>query len=101
MGAGVTKAALDAASLADSIKVSGDDVGTALARFERQQRPFGCGIVELGRQEGAYLSAQLKPREQRVGEELHRDIDSVINSHNARRDNVKQLVAERGRRAAG
>ena len=37
----------------------------------------------------------------KTGEELHRDIDSVINSHNARRDNVKQLVAERGRRAAG
>jgi len=101
MGAGVTKAALDAASLADSIKASMDDVGSALARFEYQQRPFGCGMVELGRLEGAYLSAQLKPREQRVGEELHRDIDSVINSHNARRDNVRQLVAERSRRAAG
>src|SRR6478752_5959398 len=74
MGAGVTKAALDAASLADSIKASMDDVGSALARFEYQQRPFGCGMVELGRLEGAYLSAQLKPREQRVGEELHRDI---------------------------
>jgi 2-polyprenyl-6-methoxyphenol hydroxylase-like FAD-dependent oxidoreductase len=101
MGAGVTKAALDAASLADAIEANGDDVGAALARFERQQQPFGCRMVELGRQEGAYLSAQLKPREQRVGEELHRDINSVIDSHNARRDNVKRLVAERIQRAAG
>lgn len=101
MGAGVTKAALDAASLADSIKANMDELGNALACFERQQRPFGYGMVELGRREGAYLSAQLKPREQRVGEELYRGIDDVIDAHNARRDNVKRLVAERSRRAAG
>lgn len=55
-------------------------------------------MVELGL-EGADLSAQLKPREARSGEELHRGIDSVIHSHNARRDNVKRLVAERSLRA--
>ena len=63
------------------------------------QVDVGSGMVELGRLEGAYLSAQLKPREARSGEELHRDIDSVIHSHNARRDNVKRLVAERSLRA--
>ena len=63
--------------------------------------PFGLGIVDLGRQEGRYLSAQLKPRDQRVGEELYRDIESVLRDHNARRDNVKQLVAERSLRASG
>jgi 2-polyprenyl-6-methoxyphenol hydroxylase-like FAD-dependent oxidoreductase len=99
MGAGVTKAALDVASLADAIKAAGNDLDAALARFQRQQQPFGRGMVELGRLEGAYLSAQLKPREARSGEELHRDIDSVIHSHNARRDNVKRLVVERGLRA--
>lgn len=96
IGAGVTKAALDAASLADAIGAEG--LTTGLERFQRQQQPFGRGIVELGRLEGIYLSAQNKPRSQRVGEELHRDIDSVIHAHNARRDNVKRLVAERGLR---
>jgi 2-polyprenyl-6-methoxyphenol hydroxylase-like FAD-dependent oxidoreductase len=98
MGAGVTKAALDAASLADAIKASGNDLTQGLARFERQQQPFGRGMVELGRLEGAYLSAQLRPRERRSGRELYRDIDTVIHDHNARRDNVKRLVAERGLR---
>jgi 2-polyprenyl-6-methoxyphenol hydroxylase-like FAD-dependent oxidoreductase len=99
MGAGVTKAALDAASLADAIKAAGGELTAALARFQRQQQPFGCGMVELGRLEGAYLSAQLKPREARSGVELHRDIDDVIRSHDARRDNVIRLVAERDLRA--
>ena len=99
VGAGVTKAALDAASLVDAIKACGDDLGAALARFQRQQQPFGRGVVELGRQEGTYLSAQLKPRDQRSGRELHRDIDSVIQDHNTRRANVKRLVAERSLRA--
>jgi 2-polyprenyl-6-methoxyphenol hydroxylase-like FAD-dependent oxidoreductase len=97
IGAGVTKAALDAASLADAIEAEG--LAAGLARFQRQQQPFGRGIVELGRLEGVYLSAQLKPRATRVGEELHRDIEDVIHAHNARRDNVKRLVAERSLRA--
>ncbi len=101
VGAGVTKAALDSASLADAITAAGGDLDTALARFQRQQVPFGLGVVDLSRQEGRYLSAQLKPRDQRVGEELHRDIESVLRDHNARRDNVKRLVAERSLRASG
>ena len=100
VGAGVTKAALDAASLADAIKASSNDLDTALELFQRQQQPFGRGVVALGRQEGLYLSAQLKPVETRVAEERHRDIESVIRDHNARRDNVKRLVEERSLRAA-
>jgi 2-polyprenyl-6-methoxyphenol hydroxylase-like FAD-dependent oxidoreductase len=98
IGAGVTKAALDAASLADAIEAKGLAAGLAL--FQRQQLPFGHAIVELGRLEGIYLSAQLKPRAAHAGEELHRDIESVIHAHNARRDNVKRLVAERSLRAS-
>jgi 2-polyprenyl-6-methoxyphenol hydroxylase-like FAD-dependent oxidoreductase len=101
VGAGVTKAALDAASLADAIKASGNKLDAALAHFQRQQQPFGRGVVALGRQEGIYLSAQLKPRAERKGEELNRDIESVIRDHNARRDNVKRLVAAREAFAAG
>ena len=64
VGAGVTKAALDAASLAQA--ASADDLAAGLLRHEREQLPFGKGLVALGRQEGAYLSAQIKPPEERT-----------------------------------
>jgi len=63
VGAGVTKAALDAASLADA--TADDDLVAGLQRYQSAQQPFGSGLVALGREEGAYLSAQLKPRDQR------------------------------------
>ncbi len=72
VGAGVTKAALDAASLAEAVSVR--DLATGLLRFQREQHRFGSGLVALGRQEGAYLSAQLKPFGQRTKAELHRDV---------------------------
>src|SRR5262244_143477 len=94
VGAGVTKAALDAAALADA--VAWDDVAAGLLRYQSQQQPFGSGLVALGREEGAYLSAQLKPREQRTAAELHRDIHDVLNAHQLRSESLHEvLVASR------
>lgn len=95
VGAGVTKAALDAQSLADSISAADGCLDEGLARFQREQLGFGRGLVALGREEGVYLSAQLKPQGQRVGEELHRDIGGVIHTHNARTAKIQKLVASR------
>jgi 2-polyprenyl-6-methoxyphenol hydroxylase-like FAD-dependent oxidoreductase len=92
VGAGVTKAALDAASLAAA--VSGDDVVAGLLRYQREQKPFGSGLVALGRREGAYLSAQLKPREQRTAAELTRDINDVLLAHNSRSENLRSVLAD-------
>jgi len=95
VGAGVTKAALDAASLADA--VAENEVAAALLRFERQQQPFGSGLVALGRQEGAYLSAQLKPPDERSAVERRRDIKDVLRAHNSRSENLRNvLVGARG-----
>jgi 2-polyprenyl-6-methoxyphenol hydroxylase-like FAD-dependent oxidoreductase len=95
VGAGVTKAALDAASLADAM--AGNEVAPALLRFERQQQPFGRGLVALGRQEGAYLSAQLKPPAERSAAERMRDVKDVLHAHNSRSENLRNvLVAARG-----
>ena len=69
----------------------------ALVRFQRQQRPFGSGLVALGRQEGAYLSAQLKPREQRSETELTRDIRNVLDAHNARSETLRRTLADSAR----
>jgi 2-polyprenyl-6-methoxyphenol hydroxylase-like FAD-dependent oxidoreductase len=92
VGAGVTKASLDAASLADAVRE--DDLAAGLIRYQSKQRPFGSCLVALGREEGAYLSAQLKPRELRTAAELRRDIHDVLLAHNSRTENLrKALVA--------
>jgi 2-polyprenyl-6-methoxyphenol hydroxylase-like FAD-dependent oxidoreductase len=95
-GAGTTKAALDAACLADSIRDAGDDLAAGLKRYERMQQPFGKAVVELNREEGAYLSAQLKPRAERTTAELNRDIGAVVHAHIARSEQVGEVVAAYG-----
>src|ERR1700683_1820957 len=95
-GAGTTKAALDAACLADSIRDAGDDLRSGLAAYERSQQPFGSALVELNREEGAYLSAQIKPKAERTAEELHRDIGAVLHAHTNRSDQVGDIVAAHG-----
>jgi 2-polyprenyl-6-methoxyphenol hydroxylase-like FAD-dependent oxidoreductase len=61
VGAGVTKAALDAACLADAIAASGN-LASALARYDRERCAFGRALVARARQLGAYLEAQSQPR---------------------------------------
>jgi 2-polyprenyl-6-methoxyphenol hydroxylase-like FAD-dependent oxidoreductase len=94
VGAGVTKAALDAANLAEAARA--DDLAAGLLRYQSKQQPFGSGLVALGRQEGAYLSAQLKPREQRTAAELHRDIKDVLHAHNSRSENLRRTLVASG-----
>jgi 2-polyprenyl-6-methoxyphenol hydroxylase-like FAD-dependent oxidoreductase len=96
-GAGTTKAALDAACLADSLRDAGGDLDRWLKRYERIQGPFGRALVEVNKEEGAYLSAQLKPMAERTGGELNRDIDEVMRVHIARSEQIREIVAARGR----
>jgi 2-polyprenyl-6-methoxyphenol hydroxylase-like FAD-dependent oxidoreductase len=56
VGAGVSKAADDAAALAAALDVD-DDVAAALRRFEAERRPVGARIIERARHLGAYLQA--------------------------------------------
>jgi 2-polyprenyl-6-methoxyphenol hydroxylase-like FAD-dependent oxidoreductase len=95
-GAGTTKAALDAACLADSLCGYGNDITAGLQRYERMQLPFGKAVVEVNREEGAYLSAQLKPKAERTPAELHRDSGEVVHAHIARSDQVGEIVAAYG-----
>jgi len=95
-GAATTKAALDAATLADCLRDAGDDLDQGLHRFERLQQPFGSAMVALGQEEGVYLSAQLKPKGERSAEESHRDIASVLHAHSNRSDQVRDIVAAHG-----
>jgi 2-polyprenyl-6-methoxyphenol hydroxylase-like FAD-dependent oxidoreductase len=95
-GAGTTKAALDAACLADSLRDAGDDIDAGLKHYENRQVPFGKTLVEVNRQEGAYLSAQIKPAAIRTGSELSRDIGAVVHAHIARSDQIGAIVAAHG-----
>ncbi|MFZ3358054.1 MAG: FAD-dependent monooxygenase [Xanthobacteraceae bacterium] len=95
-GAGTTKAALDAACLADSIAEADGGLTAALDRYERMQLPFGKALVDLNRDEGAYLSAQIKPKADRNAAELHRDLGEVLHAHIARSDQMGEIVASHG-----
>ena len=66
VGAGVTKAALDAECLAREIKAADGDLDAALARYDRERRLFGSRIVARARRLGAYIEAQLKPPSERT-----------------------------------
>jgi 2-polyprenyl-6-methoxyphenol hydroxylase-like FAD-dependent oxidoreductase len=96
LGAGTTKAAIDAASLADSVRESEPDIDAGLARYQRAQLPFGREMVALGRRHGAYLSAQIKPREQRTAAERNHGVDAVLRDHAARSDQVRNIITARG-----
>lgn len=95
-GAGTTKAALDAACLADSLREPADDIDAGLTRYQDRQMPFGKALVEVNQQEGAYLSAQIKPATARAGPELSRDIGAVVHAHIARSDQIGDIVAAHG-----
>jgi 2-polyprenyl-6-methoxyphenol hydroxylase-like FAD-dependent oxidoreductase len=64
VGAGVTKAALDAQCLADSLAGS-TDLAAALARYERERCAFGHALVARARHLGAYLEARDPEQAQR------------------------------------
>jgi 2-polyprenyl-6-methoxyphenol hydroxylase-like FAD-dependent oxidoreductase len=95
-GAGTTKAALDAACLADSLRDAGGDLDTGLQQYQRMQMPFGRALVEVNRAEGAYLSAQTKPKAERSAAELNRDIGAVVRAHIDRSEQVGDIVAAHG-----
>ena len=75
VAAGVSKAADDAAALADA--VSTDDIEPALRRFEASRLPVGRRIIERARHLGAYLQAT-KTREEQERSARHSNAQAVI-----------------------
>ena len=78
VGMGVTKAALDAQSLAQCIADASGDLFAALARYDRERRLFGTRVVARSRRLGAYIEAQLKPPESRTAEECDQRPEVVL-----------------------
>jgi 2-polyprenyl-6-methoxyphenol hydroxylase-like FAD-dependent oxidoreductase len=75
VAAGVSKAADDAASLADA--VSADEIEPALRRFEATRLPVGRRIIERARHLGAYLQAT-RTREEQARSERHSNAAAVL-----------------------
>lgn len=94
VGAGVTKAALDAECLADTL--AADDIDGALARYDRQRRRFGASIVARARRLGAHLEAQLKPPEERGEAGRKQDPDIVLREMGSRFTDVGALMRGAG-----
>jgi 2-polyprenyl-6-methoxyphenol hydroxylase-like FAD-dependent oxidoreductase len=89
---GVTKAGLDAESLADALAWSGDDIAAGLARYDEEQGEFGRRTVARARYLGAHLEAQHKPRELRTPAELSRDPEKWIRESGARLCDIPELL---------
>lgn len=81
-GAGVTKAALDAAALADCLVAAGRDVDEGLARYNRDQVRLGDWIVGRGRHLGGYVSAPVRPP------------DVLVRDYNATNAELKRFLAD-------
>ena len=96
-GAGTTKAAVDAAYLADAVAAHGVEAG--LQRYQRVQGAFGSGIVQQGRHDGSYITDQHKPREQRRNPDLVWGVDDLMRDHEARSPVVLRLFNDSRRMA--
>lgn len=77
VGAGVTKAAEDAASLAAALAET-SNLDEALARYQAERLPAGQRLVRRGRHLGAYMQAQLSTEEERQAASRHRTPAAVM-----------------------
>jgi 2-polyprenyl-6-methoxyphenol hydroxylase-like FAD-dependent oxidoreductase len=81
--AGVTKAALDAQTLADSLLAAQHDVSPALAAYQSARLDFGRRLVAHARYLGAYLEGRIKPPMDRRGHERERDPRQIMQDYGA------------------
>jgi 2-polyprenyl-6-methoxyphenol hydroxylase-like FAD-dependent oxidoreductase len=88
-GAGTTKAAVDAAFLADAVSMHGVQAG--LQSYQRVQGAFGSGLVQQGRRDGSYITDQHKPRAERRNPDPVWGVDDLMRDHEARSEVVLRL----------
>ncbi len=77
VGAGVTKAAEDAASLTAALAAT-PDLQVALDRYQAERLPAGRRLVRRGRHLGAYMQAQLSTEEERQAASRHHTPAAVM-----------------------
>jgi 2-polyprenyl-6-methoxyphenol hydroxylase-like FAD-dependent oxidoreductase len=82
VAAGITKAALDAAALAEELGASPGDISSALARYEAKRLMFGRALVDYSRKLGA---ASLAPDAIRDPERVMREYGAPHLVHDVER----------------
>lgn len=78
VGMGVTKAAEDAAALADALQTHPSDLAQALVAFDAGRTKAGAAIVRRARHLGAYMQAQIATSEERRLAERHRTPHAIM-----------------------
>lgn len=92
IGAGVTKAALDAMCLANSLKEPTLDL--ALARYDRLRTEFGRRCVARGRRLGSYIEAKSHPAQGWTPEQLEQRPDRLLNEVALALEDIPELAIE-------
>ena len=77
VGAGVSKAAGDAAAIVAALAIHGD-VAPALLAFEKERLSVGRRIIERARHLGAFLQAEQRTEEERAYSARHSIPDAVL-----------------------
>ena len=77
IGVGVTKAALDAAGLADAIAATGDDIDAALTVYDRERQKFANFAVDRARELGTWLGSMKEPDPELVMNQYIKTIERV------------------------
>jgi 2-polyprenyl-6-methoxyphenol hydroxylase-like FAD-dependent oxidoreductase len=77
VGAGVSKAADDALTLALALDET-PDIAEALRRFDSERLPVGRKIIRRARHLGSYIQAKRATTEERAAAERHRSVEAVM-----------------------
>jgi 2-polyprenyl-6-methoxyphenol hydroxylase-like FAD-dependent oxidoreductase len=93
IGAGVTKAALDALSLFNSLKKE-RSLEAALARYDRLRSEYGRQCVARGRRLGAYIEARSRPERRWTPAQLDQRPEHVLQEVALSLDKIPELHIE-------
>ncbi len=80
---GITKAALDAQSLVDSLLAADGDLDKGLAAHNQKQQPFGRSLVERAQMLGSYLETSPKSTQAREAADFHRQPKNILREYGA------------------
>jgi 2-polyprenyl-6-methoxyphenol hydroxylase-like FAD-dependent oxidoreductase len=94
VGMGVTKAALDALCLANSIQRANGDLDGALGRYARLRGEFGRRCVARARRLGSYIEARARPERGWAPEALDQSPARILREIAAALSEIPELALE-------